>query len=151
MKKCNKCGETKALVEFFKDKGFSDGHSSICKVCKKKATYEWREKNKDVYNAGAKRWRDNNKDKEYGHEIKRRYGLTLEKYNEMLATQDYKCALCNKKHNDKIKRGRLYVDHCHAGGQVRSLLCGGCNSALGYFNDDIELMEKAIAYLRANK
>jgi len=151
MKTCNRCLKEKSKTDFFKDKQTSDGLYSICKACKKEATYEWRAKNKDKYNAGAKKWRDNNKDKEYGHEAKRRYGVSLEEYNNMLKAQDFKCAICGKVHNDKVKRGRLYIDHDHQTNKVRKLLCSGCNSMLGYAKDSIETLEKAIAYLKDNK
>lgn len=150
MKKCNKCLIIKETTEFFKDKACAGGLYSICKYCKKEATYKWRSTNKDKYNAGAKNWRDNNKDKEYGHEIKRRYGITLVEYDAMLLAQGNKCLLCTYVHDTTNKRGRLYVDHCHTTGKVRGLLCGGCNSALGYFEDDIETLQKAIDYLNKN-
>lgn len=40
------------------------------------------------------------------------------------------------------------LDHCHATGVNRGMLCNNCNRALGYFKDDPERMERAIVYLR---
>jgi hypothetical protein len=148
MKTCNKCNKEKQYTEFFKDKNSSDGRYSICKLCKTESTYKWRENNKNKYNQTAKNWRDNNKDKEYGHEIKRRYGIDLKTYNKMLIDQDYKCAICNKKHDESVKRGRLYVDHSHKSLKVRKLLCATCNSMLGFAEDNQETLQKAIDYLK---
>lgn len=151
MKTCNKCKNAKSFTEFFKDKGFKDGHSSICKVCKTAATYEWRKNNKKSYNNGAKSWRANNPDKQHANEIKRHYGLDIADYNKMLLIQNSECAICRKPHDPSVKRGRLYVDHCHITGKIRGLLCGGCNSGIGYFEDNIETLNKAISYIEASK
>lgn len=147
MKKCNKCQKIKPLTEFFKDKASSDGYYTICKKCKSDSTYKWRKENKELYNNGAKKWRKNNPEKEYGHEIKRRYGLSLEDYNKMLVKQEMKCALCDTQHDPTKKRGRLYVDHCHKTGQIRALLCSAHNCMLGYANDDVEILQRAVDYV----
>lgn len=147
-KKCRKCQETKPLTEFFKDKSFADGHYSRCKECKTASTYAWREKNPAVYNALAVKWRDKNPDKQHATDIKRHYGLSIEDYNKMLEEQNNGCAICGKQHDSSKKRGRLYVDHCHTTGKVRSLLCSAHNSMLGYAEDQVETLQKAIDYLK---
>lgn len=161
MKNCkNKnCTQTnpQPLDNFFNDKGFKSGKMAICKTCKQAKTYEWREKNPQVYNALAVKWRDKNPEKQHATDIKRTYGLSIERYNQLLSDQQCKCAICNKQHDPSLKRGRLYVDHCHKtsktkkSSKVRGLLCSACNSALGYFKDDIEVIEKAIDYLKKHK
>lgn len=151
MKTCNSCKLEKAFDQFFKAKNSSDGYYTICKACKKKRTYEWRDNNRDLYNAGARAWGQANPERRYTHEIKRRYGCTLEQYNAMLTAQGGACAICSKLHNPAEKRGRLYVDHCHKSGKVRALLCRGCNSMLGYALDDTRVLAEAIAYLTRHK
>lgn len=148
-----------SLDNFFNDKGFKSGKMAICKTCKQAKTYAWRAKNPEVYNALAAQWRDKNPDKHHANEVMRNYGIPIEKYNALLTKQQCKCAICGKQHDPSKKRGRLYVDHCHKGpkarsGQetrVRGLLCSACNSALGYFNDDVSLLEKAIVYINNSK
>lgn len=147
-KECSKCKQVKPVLDFFKDKGFKDGYYSRCKKCKTDSTYEWRKNNPKVYNALAVKWRDKNPDKQHATDIKRHYGITATDYNKMLEEQNNGCKICSKQHNKAVKRGRLYVDHCHMTGKVRGLLCGACNSALGYFDDDTDTMEKAIDYLK---
>jgi hypothetical protein len=74
--------------------------------------------------------------------LKNKYGLTLELYNAMIATQDNKCVIC-------LKHPKSYfeVDHDHVTGKVRGLLCGDCNRALGLFRDNTESLARAVDYL----
>ncbi len=64
-------------------------------------------------------------------------------YERILATQDGGCAICG----EKPTGNRLAVDHDHATGEVRGLLCQHCNTGLGSFRDDAGLITKAIRYL----
>lgn len=97
-----------------------------------------------------------NKEKYYKYMIKthmkRTYGLTIEDYNLMLEKQNGKCLICNGQeiHKAQGKRHNLSVDHCHATGKVRGLLCKSCNQALGLFKENIECLKKAISYLENN-
>lgn len=61
---------------------------------------------------------------------------------EALKASTKACVICGRK-------TKLFVDHCHARLKVRGMLCLTCNSGLGYFRDDPELLEFAAAYLRA--
>jgi hypothetical protein len=74
--------------------------------------------------------------------ILRRYGLTPANYTRMLTAQNGKCAICGRE-----EAHHLHVDHDHASGRVRSLLCRRCNNGLGQFNDSVTLLEAAIAYI----
>jgi hypothetical protein len=78
--------------------------------------------------------------------IKRKYGLDMETYNQMLKDQDNKCAICSYEFGQK--QGDTYVDHCHTTKEVRGLLCQHCNSGLGYFRDNQDNLAKAIKYLQ---
>ena len=73
----------------------------------------------------------------------RRYGLTVDDYRAILARQENACAICRK------PGPRLYIDHCHASGKVRGLLCPKCNTGLGCYGDDPNLTAAATAYLKA--
>jgi len=86
--------------------------------------------------------------KEYDLELhmKRNYGLDFAEYNKMLDRQNGVCAICNSSPPDNHKK-RLNIDHCHATGRVRGLLCDACNRALGLLKDSPNLMLKAISYL----
>jgi hypothetical protein len=78
--------------------------------------------------------------------LKQVYGLSLQDYNAMVAQQGGVCRIC------KTKPARpLFVDHCHASGKVRGLLCHPCNAALGFMRDDPVIAAAATDYLRDAK
>lgn len=95
-------------------------------------------------------WRIKNKDRftelNVKNHLKRKYGITIERYNEMVVNQNGMCEICRKT-PEQIKR-KLDVDHNHSNGKVRALLCPRCNCALGHVNDDIELLQKMIDYIK---
>ncbi len=70
----------------------------------------------------------------------KKYGITIEDYNEMVEKQGGKCLICGKEF-------KLVVDHNHKTGCVRGLLCPNCNFGIGFLQDDVELLQKAINYL----
>jgi hypothetical protein len=63
--------------------------------------------------------------------IKRKYGLTLERYNQLLESQGNRCGACKRKLGKGITRPA--IDHCHATGVVRGILCHRCNLGEGLF------------------
>lgn len=82
------------------------------------------------------------------HLLKKKYGLTLEAFDAMVAAQKGRCAICR----EEPQGGKpLHIDHCHASGRVRSLLCSRCNTAIGLLRDDPEIALRASTYLRISK
>jgi hypothetical protein len=81
--------------------------------------------------------------------LKAMYGITLDEYNRMLDAQGGGCAICGctETENGAI----LAVDHDHATGKVRGILCRLCNNGLGHFRDTERLFLKAIAYLKEHR
>jgi hypothetical protein len=78
------------------------------------------------------------------------YGMTLETYEAMLAGQNGLCAICGGHETRKNRAGNvmvLAVDHDHATGNIRGLLCSACNSGLASFRDDPTLLKNAVSYL----
>jgi len=105
---------------------------TLCRTCQSKAS------NKDTH----KRRERNLKDK---------YGISLEDYEVMLVEQKGCCAICGvnaKALQKEERRPLLFVDHCHATGKIRALLCSKCNSGLGFFDDRPDLLEKARKYIK---
>ena len=102
-------------------------------------------------NAYMREYRKRTPDAHKHYEVKRRYGITLKQYNEMKDSQNNVCAICGNPEIDVDKRTNkvrdLAVDHCHTTNKVRELLCRGCNQGLGNFQDNLELLQKAIDYL----
>jgi hypothetical protein len=88
-----------------------------------------------------------------------RFGITPERYDEMLEEQDGVCAICKRPetrvsaHTGEIQP--LAIDHDHAccparkscGRCVRRLLCGDCNNGLGQFRDNPDRLIAAAQYL----
>lgn len=79
------------------------------------------------------------------------FGLTLDDYNQMLESQNYRCAICGDEGNSRNRFRKLSIDHNHKTGKVRGLLCPHCNFLLGHAKDNIEILQNAITYLEANK
>lgn len=77
--------------------------------------------------------------------LKMKYGITLAEYEILAEVQNHVCAICKK---PQMNGRRLAVDHDHRTGKIRGLLCGKCNFALGYLNDNPVLADIAAAYLR---
>ena len=92
---------------------------------------------------------DNTSDASRNSKYKWRYGITLEEYNVMLASQDNCCKVCNI-HEDKLSK-KLCVDHDHKTGEVRGLLCADCNIGLGNLKDDPEIIENLLTYIKEYK
>lgn len=76
-----------------------------------------------------------------------KYGLTLDTYQRLWDQQGGRCAICGVETPGRS----LPVDHCHATGRVRGLLCQECNMGLGKLGDTLERMQQVIAYLTAAK
>ena len=146
MKICNVCGETKDLSEYyptqFKSKEFPDKiyYHGKCKVCFIKA------KQKDYT---PEKGRDKN--------LRYNYGITLDEYNNILNNQNGKCATCGTTKPGGRKSGRggkievFFVDHNHKTGEVRGLLCNICNRTIGYVNEDVELIQNMIKYVKKHQ
>lgn len=103
-------------------------------------------KNNENIKIKARHQYHSNKRKYRDWELKRLFGISIEDYDRMLAEQGGVCAICEKPELNR-KSKTLSVDHNHKTGQVRGLLCSICNSALGYFKEDVKIIESAIAYL----
>lgn len=127
---------------------------------------EWKLNNPDKVKENKKRFRENNPEsikksiqkcwEENGdqyritywrHWLKKKYGLTEERYYEILENQEYRCAICKSFEKDS-RKGRFCVDHCHDTNIIRGLLCFSCNVMLGNANDRIDLLREAIIYLK---
>lgn len=100
----------------------------------------------------AKEWRQANlaraRKSEFKSRLKRKYGITIEQYDDLYAEQGGTCAICCAPPDGEE---RLAVDHCHDTGAVRGLVHRTCNTAIGLLRDDPELLTRAAEYLRASQ
>jgi len=107
---------------------------------RQKAQYR---RNSDLKTKSSRDWKAKNPRRVLAYRIKQ-YGLTLEQYDAIVATQDGKCPICL----EDLMGGRYQtVDHCHETGRVRGVLCSRCNSALGLLRDRADAATRAAAYL----
>lgn len=132
MKTCNVCKIQKALDAFSKNRAMRDGLQGRCTDCAKKS---WHEEG-------------------WSKHLQRKYGITAEDYDALLAKQDGRCAICRRTPAETGRRRngaqRLAVDHNHETGEVRGLLCLDCNTALALFGDDADRLQTAIGYLQGH-
>jgi len=138
LKICVKCNIEQPLDNFYKQTGArtKEGYRRpTCKSCCNKDAILWAKNNPDKIKTIRRKTK-----------LKQKYGITLEKYQEMLIKYGNKCAVCNQEHS----RRPLNVDHCHVTGKVRGLLCDKCNMALGLLNDSKELINNLRGYLDAH-
>ncbi len=157
---CTKCRVVKSLSEFSPSCQHRSGRFPWCKVCKTDYQAKYintvpREERAAKYAA----WRaQRDADKEARarylrrgsvYSLKRRYGITEHLAVELAAYQGGVCAICGSLPDTTRKRGGLHVDHNHATGAVRGLLCERCNLGLGFFDDTLARLTAAIAYLQA--
>lgn len=141
---CTACLETKPL-EAFSLGGMRNGihrRSSQCRSCRNAAYNKRRGASIDI-------GRD--------MDLWKRYRISLETYNQMLAVQGGRCKICSIHESEVTKR--FCVDHDHkccpgsatCGKCIRGLLCGPCNRGIGQFLDDPEFLRRAADYLVSTK
>lgn len=175
MKICSRCRVRKKNKEFRKDITRKDGIHPWCKSClliDRQKYYnsnrnrilahskEYEKKNKSRIQIRKKLYYENNLDKfkdrhkknrikinegSRNRRLKYAYGISPNQYKILFDLQEGKCAICGK--SDLGKRKNLSIDHDHKTNKVRGLLCTKCNSLLGFAEDDIDKLMKAIKYL----
>ncbi len=111
---------------------------------------KWRAKNPEKVKAGRAAWARRYPERCYAGQKRRQliktYGLTIQQFEALLKKQNHQCAICGA--TKANSRGhKLYVDHNHVTGAVRGLLCGKCNSAIGYFSECSATLIKAAEYV----
>ncbi len=128
-KKCGACKRVLPVTSFYRSNGTKSGLTCYCKACQ-------REKAKPI----KARFRASEVGRvAYRRQWLRRYGLTVEQYENMLAAQGNRCRCCPHIF-DKTRSGRANVDHCHRTGKVRAILCGSCNAALGMAKENATIL-----------
>lgn len=133
--------QEKYIDEFYKQAKSKDRYRSYCKACTDNQQRD-----------STLIWASNNKERIRNNALKRKFGITLEQYEELLTKQDNSCAIC-KKHRSKFKK-QMAVDHAHGNskwipkGAIRGILCDHCNRMVIGRNTDADIYESAAAYLR---
>ncbi len=134
---CRTCGETKPEYQYYAR------NRSCCMVCsrtKAMAKYYADPGLAKRMRATSLTWNANNKEWRKFRHLLNSYGLTLDSYYAMEEAQDFVCLICKSD-------GPLHVDHNHATGKVRGLLCMSCNMGIGNLMDNVGYLTEAICYL----
>jgi hypothetical protein len=142
-KYCAHCKTTKPLNMFHKSKNKPFGRHDQCKECRKLMNQT--PHSRQVVLEARKRYYQKHKKTIRSKDLFKRFGITLDDYNRILKEQNDSCKICST-HLEAFKKG-LHVDHCHKTGKVRGILCTNCNTGLGMFKDNPELLTLAISYL----
>jgi hypothetical protein len=132
MKRCYACKQEKPLTEFYRSN--VRYYQKECKACNRERKYRWH------HTEQGKRSTRNTK-------LKNRFGITVEEYESLHASQDGRCLICGAELS--CMGHRLAVDHDHATGKIRGLLCKGCNVGIGSLRDNPALLRKAAEYLES--
>ena len=156
MKICTKCKIARSLDQFEKNSRAKDGLNYHCKECRREAARARYKKNPKPHVERNRKYREGNPDKIRCLKFRTVFGITLEEYERMSATQNNLCAICKlpetSLNNQKVGGvRRLAVDHNHKTGQVRELLCSHCNKALGSAREDIKILSRMIEYIKKHK
>lgn len=143
-KRCSRCGETKPVSDFPRNREKKDGLHSRCRVCANEASRAWHDKNRERSRYLSRRT-----------QLRLYYGLSLEDYDRLVEQQDGKCGICGTTDpGGSGTRGNLHVDHDHRTGRVRGLLCAVCNVQVGVlekFRNDPELLAVVDEWLAADR
>jgi len=132
LRKCISCGleaydMEDAIERFVKNKGSKYGLRNLCiKCCVER----------NAAHPKQKEWKTD-------HQTKKRYGVSAEEYKKAMA-ESSSCVLCDSQEN-------LCYDHCHTTMKFRGVLCRKCNTALGLFKDNPELLRKAAEYVEQQR
>jgi hypothetical protein len=145
VKACSDCHIFKPYTEYAVDRR-NGNRMAKCKSCRSRINREWRKRQPDYEKIRYQ------KDKVAVRErhLRRKYGVDLAEYGRLLVDQGGCCAICGAAERDQFK-SVFHVDHCHKTGEVRGLLCRGCNHMLGVVSDDPTVLQRAIGYLTSRK
>lgn len=127
---CKRCNQHKPISEFPRNRYCLYGVEPVCKACKRVRRLAYIAEHPECVRRA---------------DLKYHYGLTIAEYHAMHAKQQGQCAICGR--SDQ----KLVVDHHHATGQVRKLLCHLCNAMIGCAREDPALLLAGAAYLRAHE
>lgn len=135
-KRCSKCKELLGVSDFSPSQWKRNGR---CKACWRTYGQGWDKANTARRSAASRRSRSTR--------LLRRYGAPSDSYEVILEVQGGGCACCGGPSGQK----EFHIDHDHSKPEeqsYRGLLCHGCNTALGGFEDNIDRLRQAIEYLQ---
>lgn len=142
---CSTCKEPRPCTDYYRRKTAPKAgrdrrgeRVTVCRRCASSQRNKYRDSDPERNRAYMRQWR---------------FGVTQEQYDAMLDAQGGACLLCRT--TEPRGKGVFHVDHDHSccpgqktcGNCNRGLLCAACNTALGQFKDDPEVMRRAALYV----
>lgn len=156
MTKCTGCLQLLDVGCFYARPGGK--HRQPCKKCTSEQNKEYREQPVNLERKNQRQRHRYKNDVEYRqrvlrkskkyrrrHYLKVKFNLTESQVEEMRYGQGNICLICRREFDNETMKH--CIDHCHATGEVRGLLCPLCNKGLGLFKDDVVRLQQAIDYL----
>lgn len=134
LKVCPSCNVELPIESFSLNEKGKNGRYHKCKACKN-IQQRIHYKETDVWSRSKDRQRESN--------LKRKYNLSLEQFDNLKTSQNNCCAIC-------LQEVELNVDHCHRTNKIRGLLCMECNTGIGKLGDTLEGVLRAVEYLKRN-
>lgn len=138
-----------------------------CLACKAETKRRWNEENKqrykeyfqeryrlnsDMLKVRRNRLKESMSPADYSRivrdkNLRIKFGIGVDEFDRMFAEQGNCCAICRgQEHQSR----NWHVDHCHASGAIRQILCGHCNGMLGFASDSVAVLRAAISYLETH-
>ena len=138
---CRLCGVLKDESAFL-IRGDSGRRRTECRACQSIQSLKWARANRERKRIAQRKYQAKTANRRSEEYLIRVYGVTLGQAQQI--RKGGACAICGQRPTK-----RLHVDHDHATGCVRGLLCKNCNHGLGMFGDDPARLSLALAYLQA--
>jgi hypothetical protein len=138
-RRCTGCRVFKPWASFYRQRRGHKGRMARCKSCVKMSTGSSRQVNLEQV-----RRTERERKGRTGANYKARYGIDRDRYEAMARAQAGACAICGEEEK------RLVVDHDHATGAVRELLCDRCNRLIGVLEEP-GLVDLGMAYIERHR
>ena len=149
MTACNVCRQDKPRESFSADRRRKDGLQARCKSCAAEIAKKWRLENPERVTAVRRDWEKRNPERH----LLTKFGIRADEKRAIFEAQGSVCGACGSGHHGHPRiEGETgwCLDHCHASGKIRGVLCWRCNLALGYAGDSPDALRALAAYIESH-
>lgn len=146
--RCCGCKIHRSFDDFYKHRNKPNGLQPYCKSCWNTRSHARKDKENEYRLRVARGQNPKRQAYLFNYMLKKNYGITAQDFDQMRHAQKDLCAICQR-HSSVCSRG-LMVDHDHATGKVRALLCLDCNTGIGKLREDTSILARAIDYIEGH-